>query len=131
MGGCVRTFINGVLLLIALVAILAMGLMFLGGNPGASLPTVPSIAQPSPVSSVLREIRLDVEVTLPSTASEAEVREALRAAYRREVEARYPGAQINENSPPAFIGGVVEAGTADGQTIYRASMSGRVSVPEP
>ena len=131
MGGCVRTLINGGLLLIALVAILAMGLMFLGGNPGASLPTVPGIAQPSPASSVLREIALDVEVTLPSTASEAEVREALQAVYRREVEARYPDAQINESIPPAFIGGVIEAGTVDGQTTYVARLSGRVSVPEP
>ncbi len=131
-GGCVRTLINGGLLLIALAAILAAGLMFLRGNLGASLPAMPGIAQPSPVPLlVLREITLEVEVALPSTASEAEVREALRAAYRREVEARYPGAQINESIPPAFIGGVIEAGTVDGQTIYRASMSGRVGVPEP
>ncbi|NJL04946.1 MAG: hypothetical protein HC911_08570 [Chloroflexaceae bacterium] len=108
-----------------------MGLMFLGGNPDASLPTVPGIAQPSPVSFVLREVPLDVEVALPSTASDAEVRAALQAAYRREVEALYPGAQINESIPPAVIGGVIEADSVDGQTTYTARLSGRVSVPEP
>ncbi len=132
MGGCVRTLINGALLLIALVVILVAGLMFLRGNLGASLPAVPSIAQPSPVPLlVLREIALEVEVTLPSTASEAEVREALRAAYRREVEANYPGAQINENIPPALVGSVTTTDAGAGQTTYRARLSGRVSVPEP
>lgn len=80
---------------------------------------------------MLREIALDVEVELPSTASDGEVRDALREAYRREIEAIYPGAQINESIPPALIGGVIEADTVAGQTTYAARLSGRVSVPEP
>ncbi|WP_333691925.1 serine/threonine protein kinase [Chloroflexus sp.] len=126
------------LILLALIALTLLSGYVLITRPAWAEPFIaPILSGISPNSSLsgqLQTIVYDLEVTVPDGTDEATLREAFRQAYRERVLREYGArAQINENVPPVYTGiGVPEQiGQENGQTTYRARLSGQVWVRDP
>jgi hypothetical protein len=92
---------------------------------GSALPAPAPVYNPLP-------FQVNVSVTLPATASDAEILEALRTRYLEAAQAQHPGSRLNELSRPSVRGGNWEASevTNDERT-FSATMTGTIDVPQP
>jgi serine/threonine-protein kinase len=131
-GRAVRRFVSFVLVLIALIAALAFGLLQFA--PSALSPYAETINQyvPNAVPTATVAMRVqpfttDVEVVVPEGV---EMINALREAFEQAARAQLgPETQILTNQPPATIGQPELLGTEAGGARYRARMQGLVSAP--
>jgi hypothetical protein len=112
--------------LIAVLMLLGGGaaLLFSGVLTGTQEPDAPPALAPA------RPLLFDVEATVPTGASDDEIRAALRDAYEAEVEQQHPNAVISRSVSIAPVGDWQRVGTQGGQAVYRATMQGFVALPQ-
>jgi serine/threonine-protein kinase len=124
-------------LLYAAVALLVV--VLLGGGVVFYLSMMAASPQQpaAPVLQPVSPLPLQVEAEVPAGPGNAPpedqvILEALRQAYRDEIEQAYPGAEINSNSSITMVGAPEQvAATGSGSTLrYRATMQGFVALPE-
>jgi len=88
--------------------------------------------QPQPADGNTAPVReaipfeTEVEITVTEQATEDVVRQALRDKYLATARQQYPNAELDNNRPPGYIGGLEETPLGNGYKRVRATISGRV-----
>jgi serine/threonine-protein kinase len=120
--------------ILAIFGLLLAVLLVLGGGAALLFSGVFTDIQAGPNEppelAPARPLALVVEASVPTGASDDEIRTALRAAYEAEVEQQHPNAVINRSVSISPVGEWERVGTEGGQAIYRASMQGFVALPQ-
>jgi hypothetical protein len=117
-----------------LLFILVLILTLIGGAIGLSvyndIQSFFSPQQEEPTLAPARPLPLEVEVLVPAGADDTAVLNALREAYRQEVQAQHPGAVISSNIPITTVGSWQQVGQEGGQVRYQATIQGYVALPQ-
>jgi hypothetical protein len=120
--------------ILAIFGLLLAVLLVLGGGAALLFSGVFTDIQAGPNEppelAPARPLALVVEASVPTGASDDEIRTALRAAYEAEVEQQHPNAVINRSVSISPVGEWERVGTEGGQAVYRASMQGFVALPQ-
>lgn len=91
-----------------------------------------STAVPTTAPLVSRLYQTQVEISLPATATDQEIRTRLQEAYAEKARSELGAtAVVSQSFPPTPVGGIEKVGDeSNGQITYRATMSGQVAAPQ-
>jgi serine/threonine-protein kinase len=131
---------GGFLAVLVYVAVALLVVVLGGGGVAFYLSSMPASPPPpaAPALQPAQQLPLQVEAEVPAGPGNAPpemevILDALRQAYRDEIEQAYPGAVINPNYPITTVGGEPEQLSDTGSSAtrrYRATMQGFVALPE-